>query len=60
MLLYIILASTIHGKIKKSHAKTITLKYQLQLKMVNFNYVADHILYQIFKIILSISSKCMN
>ena len=59
MLFYIILASTINGKIKKSHTKTITLKYQLQLKMVNFNYVADHSLYQIFKIILSISSKCM-
>ena len=33
---------------------TTNLKYQLQHGMINLNYQADHILYQIFKIILSI------
>ena len=55
MLLYQILAYTIHGKNKKYHTKTINLKYQLRRGMENLSYLADHILYQIFKIILNIS-----
>ena len=38
----------------KAHTKIIKLKYQLQHGMMNLNYQTDHILYQIFKIILSI------
>ena len=30
----------------------MNLKYQLQHGMINLNYLLDHILYQIFKIIL--------
>ena len=55
MLLYQILACTIHGKISKSHTKTINLKYQLPRGMKNLNYLMDHILHKIFKIILNIS-----
>ena len=55
MLLYQTLAFTIYGKIQKSHTKIISLKYQLQHGMKNLNYLMDHILYQIFKIILNIS-----
>ena len=47
----------IHGKIQKSHAVTINLKYLSQRGMNNFNYLIDPILYQIFKIILTISVK---
>ena len=54
MLPYQNLASTIHGK--KSHIKTIHLKLRLQHGMINLNYQMDHIMHQIFKIILSISS----
>ena len=60
MLLYQILAYTIHGKIQKNDTKTINLKYQLLHGMRNLNYLIDHILCQIFKIILTISSKNMN
>ena len=35
----------------------INLKYQLQNGMINLNYLMDHILYQIFRIILSIFKK---
>ena len=55
MLLYQTLAFTIHGKIEKSHKKLINLKYQLQHGKKILNYLVDHILYQIFKIILNIS-----
>ena len=57
MFLYQILAYTKHGKILKSDRKTINLKYQLQRGMKNLNNLMDYTLYQIFKIILSISSK---
>ena len=40
----------------KSRTKTIYLKYQLQHRTMNLNYLMDHILY---KIILIISSKTM-
>ena len=51
------LSITIHGKILKSHAKIINLKYQLQHGIKNLNYLMDHILYQIFTIIFIISQK---
>ena len=44
-------------KCKKSLIRTINLKFQLQHGMENLNYLTDHILYQIFKIILNISLK---
>ena len=53
MLLYQILEFTVW----KSHTKTINLKYQLQHEIENLNYLIDHTLYQIFKIILNISLK---
>ena len=56
---YQILAYTIHEKNIKSHTKTINLKFPDQHGMQNLNYLMDHILYQIFKIILNISSKNM-
>ena len=59
MLLYHFLASTINGKIYKSHTKVKNLKNQVQRGMKNLNYLKDYILYQIFKIILSILSKSM-
>ena len=37
-----------------SHISTTKLKYQLQHGTRNLNYLIDHILYQIFKIILNI------
>ena len=37
----------------KSSYNTNNLKYQLQHETINLNYQMDHILYQIFKIILS-------
>ena len=42
-------------KYKKSHIKIINLKCQLHHGMKNLNYLMDHILYQIFKIILKTS-----
>ena len=39
---------------KKSLIRIIKLKFQLQHGMKNLNYLMDHILYQIFKIILNI------
>ena len=41
----------------KSSTKIITFKYQLQHGMINLNYQMDHMLYEIFKIILSIFLK---
>ena len=55
MLLYQILASSIHGEmesIKKGHIKTTNLNYLLQHGKTNLNYLMDHILHLIFKIIL--------
>ena len=46
-------------KYKKSHTKTAILKYQLQCGIKNLNYPIDHILYHMFNIVLSISSKNM-
>ena len=54
MLLYQILIFTIHGNTQKAHKITINLNYHLQHRMINLNYVMDHILYQIFKTILNI------
>ena len=41
-------------KYKKGHTKAINLKYLSQLGVKNLNYEKDHILHQIFKVILSI------
>ena len=46
-------------KLQKGHAKTMKLKYQLRRGAENLNYHMDHILYQIFKPILCISSNIM-
>ena len=43
------------AKYKKSLTKITNLKHQLQHGMKNLNYLMDHILYQIFKIVLNIS-----
>ena len=43
----------------KIHVRTINIKYQVQHEMKNLSYLIDHILYQIFKIILNISSKTL-
>ena len=43
----------------KKNTKTINFKYQVQRVMMNMNYLMGHFLYQIFKIILRISSKNM-
>ena len=39
--------------IKKVHTITINLKYLLQHEMIDSNHQMDHILYQMFKIILN-------
>ena len=39
----------------KNNTKIINLKHHLRHGMKNLNYPMDHILYQIFKIILNIS-----
>ena len=52
---YQILVHTILEKTEKSHIETIHLKCQLQHGMMNFNYLVDLDLYQIFKIIFSTS-----
>ena len=44
-------------KYKKFIQKCKNFKYQPQRGMMNSNYLMDHILYQIFKIFLSISTK---
>ena len=43
--------------ITSAHTITINLKYQRLGGMINLNYQMDHILYQIFRIILSIFQK---
>ena len=54
ILFYQILIFIIHGKILKNPLRTINLKSQLQHEMKNFNYLMDHIIYQIFKFILNV------
>ena len=54
ILLYQTLLFTIHEKIIKSHIRKTNLKHQLQNGMKKLNYLMDHILYKIFKIILGI------
>ena len=41
-------------KNKKSYKKMINLKYQLRREMKSLNYLMDHILHPIFKIILNL------
>ena len=55
ILLYQIVAFSIHRKILESHTKIINLKSQLRYRMKGFNYLMDHILYQIFTVTLNIS-----
>ena len=43
-------------KISKSHTKIINLKYLHLQRWINLNHLMDHILYHLFKIILSILS----
>ena len=43
----------------KCYTKIINLKCQLRQGMKSLNYLIDHILYQIFKIILNMSLKNM-
>ena len=57
MFIYQILAFTIHEKILKNYTKRINLRYQLLHGMKGLNYLMDHILYHIFKIIFNISYK---
>ena len=52
ILLNQILTFILNGKIQKYHAKITNLKYQLRHRMMSLNYLMDHILYQIFKIIV--------
>ena len=47
ILFYQILVFIIHGKILNNPLRTINLKFQLQHEMKNFNYLMDHIIYQI-------------
>ena len=54
VLFYRILEFVRHGKTQEAHTKIINSKYQLQHGIINLNYQMDRILYQIFKIILSI------
>ena len=56
-LLYQTLAFAIHEKILNRHINLINIKHQLQHGMKSLNYLMDHVLYQIFKTILSVSSK---
>ena len=57
MSLYQIFTFTIYGKYKKGHKKIINLKNQLRHGLKIFSYLMSHIVYQIFKIILSILLK---
>ena len=60
MLLYQILASAVHGeKIERLYKKKKNLKYQLPREKIILNYLMDHILHQILKIILRISLNMM-
>ena len=43
-------------KIIKSHTKTMNIKNQVQRGMTNFSYLTDHIIYQMSRVTLSISS----
>ena len=59
ILLYQILAFTIHGNTLTKSYKNKKLKISAQHGNKNLNYLMDHILYQIFKIILYIFLKSM-
>ena len=52
-----ILAFTIYGKIQKSHIRTLKLKFRLEHGVKNLNYLMNHNVYQIFKIILNLYKK---
>ena len=44
-----------NGKRQKNHTKIMNLKHKLQHRMKSFNYLMDHILFQMFEDILNIS-----
>ena len=44
---------------KRRHMKKIYLKLEFQRKIINFSCLMDHILNQIFKVVLRVSSKIM-
>ena len=46
-------------KTLKNHIRTINLEHQLQHDTKHLNYLMNHILYQIFKIILNTHLKSM-
>ena len=54
VLLYQILVFTIHGKMLENPIRTINSRFHLQHGMKNWNYLIDHIQYQIFKAILNL------
>ena len=55
MLLYEILEFTIHGKNIKRSYKNKALKTSVPTWNEEFNYLMDHILYQIFQMIFNLS-----
>ena len=57
MLFYQTLVFITHRKTYKAYIITKNLKHQIQHGMINLNYQMGHILYQIFKIILSLFQK---
>ena len=59
LLPYQILAFITRGRTLKAHTITMNFKYLHQHGMIDLNYQMDLILYQIFKIILSIFKKSM-
>ena len=56
---YQILVSTTHERMEKGYTETMNLKYQEEHTMKSVNCLMDLIPYQIFKIILSTSSRSM-
>ena len=57
MLLYQTLVFIAHGKTEKAYIIITNLRYQPQHGMINLNYQMDDIMYQIFRIILSMFLK---
>ena len=57
MFLYQTVVFITHGKTKKAHIINTYLKYRPQHAVINLNYQMGHILYHIFKSILSILKK---
>ena len=60
MFLYQTVAFITHGKTKKAHIINTYLKYRSQHAVIDLNYQMGHILYHIFRSILSILKKTSN